>query len=265
MCTINTKSTPVRAHLAERRNSMFARYLHHARVRSGLSQRQVASATGLHQSDISQFEQGKRLPSYPQLLDLARALTVSLQWFATGSNSPGDELADLAFQLHDLGITDLYVDNARVPGAFRTVAETIALVLRGNKPPTRIIEALPAVLAWNMTSPFGLQAFADLYDERIRYRLGWLADIALTIHAGEGFPGGCPNSWCLEHLVDVKIPEDLDEDSLGFSKTESPRPPVSLRWRIGYPAPLAIFRERAEHLHKLRLERSFTVSSNSNL
>lgn len=230
-----------------------------ARVSRGFTQGQLAQASELHQGVISAMENGKRLPSIPQLLRVARVLEVSLQWFLTGSNTIGVDLPDLAVQLSVLGIADLHVADARVPGAFRSGAETIVLALAGSAPSARIIEAMPAVLAWNIESHFRLRAFADAYGDRIKYRLGWLADIALTIHKDQGFPGGCPNWGCLEGLSEVGYPGN--EDSLGFAESEEQRPPVSLRWKMGYPAPLTAFRERAERLHRLRSEKMFRLLS----
>jgi transcriptional regulator with XRE-family HTH domain len=231
-----------------------------ARLNRGITQEQLARASELHQSIISAIENGKRLPTIPQWLQLASALKMPLQWFLTGSTRLGMELPDIAFHLQELGIVDLHVENVQVPGAFRTDAETIALALRGNSPPARIIEAMPAVLAWNVYTPYVLIAFADLYDLRIRYRLGWLADIALAIHNGQGFPGGCPNMRGLENLVgEAGAPED--EDSLGFAKSDAQRPPITIRWKMGYPAPLASFRERAERLHALRLDQRSRIPS----
>ncbi len=237
-------------------NHNFGKHLLAARLRCGLSQRQLASASGFHQSDVSQMEQGKRLPSFHQLLELARALGVSLQWFATGSNTGGSDLADLAFQLQDLGIVDLHVENARVPGAFRHDEEAIVLAIVGNAPSARIVEAMPAVLAWNVNDPLALRMFAEIHDPRIKYRLGWLADIAITIHQGQGFPGGCLSVSCLEAYIRlVELPNQ--EDLLGFPSNVEKRPPVSLRWKMGYPAQLSSFHERAERLHTLRADKQF--------
>jgi hypothetical protein len=121
-------------------------------------------------------------------------------------------------------------------------------------------------LAWNAKNQFTLRAFAQFYDPRIKYRLGWLADIAIAIHKGTGFPGGCPNFATLEDYVSDLEP-DLKSlslhyvDSLGFGGEVERRPPVSLRWKIGYPAPLSAFRERAEQLHALRAEKTFRILS----
>jgi transcriptional regulator with XRE-family HTH domain len=229
----------------------FGRNLLYARVRAGLSQLQLAKGTGLHQSDISQMEQGKRLPSFAQLLDLAKRLEVSLQYLLTGSNYPATELPDLEFQLRELGIADLHVEDTRVPGAFIHDEEAIVLALVGNSPQARIIEAIPAVLAWNAMKPRALHLFADLRDPRVKYRLAWLADIAITIHQGQGFPGGCPNFSNLETFIS-KIKPPTQEDAFGISREVTQRPPpVTLRWKMGYPAQLAAFRERAERLNAL--------------
>ena len=177
---------------------------------------------------------------------------------------PGTELTDISFQLQMLGIADLHVPNERVPGAFRSDEEVIALAVTGNAPSARIIEAMPAVLAWNAKNRFTLRLFADMYDPRIKYRVGWLADIAITIHQGQGFPGGCPYLSNLEEYVrELELErESLNyEDSLGFEKDSGQRPPVSLRWKMHYPAQLSVFRERAERLHALRAEKLFRVLS----
>jgi transcriptional regulator with XRE-family HTH domain len=243
------------------KNLDFGKHLLTARVRSGLSQRQLASATTFHQSDISQMEQGKRLPNLEQVLNLARVLGVPMQWFLTGSNRvTGAELPDLAMQLRDLGIVDLHVENTCVPGAFREDEEAMVLAISGNAPPARIIEAMPAVLAWNAKNPETLTMFANRHDDRIKYRLGWLGDIAITIHQNQGFPGGCPGFSHLESYIrQVGLPEQ--EDWLGYARDADQRPPVSLRWKMGYPAPLASFRDRAERLHTLRAERLFRIMS----
>ena len=87
----------------------FAKHLLAARLKSGLTQEQLAVRSDLHQSIVSAMENGKRLPTIPQLLRLAGALRVSLQWFLTGANSLGQDLADVSFQLQALGIADLHV------------------------------------------------------------------------------------------------------------------------------------------------------------
>ena len=230
----------------------FGKHLIAARVGNGFSQNQLAQAAQLHQSVISAMENGKRLPSLPQMLHLALVLRVPLQRLMTGMDIPGTGLIDIALHLQNIGIADLQVPGALVPGAFRENEDVIALALCGNAPPPQVLEAMPAVLAWNALNTDALSWFADRYDVRIKYRLGWLADIALTIHRGTGFPGGCPFVPHLERLTNIEPP--LQEDGLGFSETPQ-RPPVSARWKMQYSAPLPIFQHRADRLHAMRAER----------
>lgn len=233
--------------------NQFGEHLLQAREWRKLSQLQLASAAGFHQSSISEFEHGRRLPTLEQAVKLASVLQISLQWFLTGQNAPGTDLADLAFQLHDLGIVDLHVENVRVPGAFRPPEEVVALALAGTTPPARILEAIPAVLAWNSWNTFLLRTFARAQGKRIEARIGWLADIALTIHQGQGFPGGCPAQRALEAYVQhVKPPEEPDD--FRFAPSTTPLPPVSLRWKMHYPVSLATFRDRAQRLHDLKAD-----------
>lgn len=235
-------------------------HLQAARLSRGFTQGQLARATKLHQSLISAFENGKRLPTIRQWLRLAQVLKVPLQRFLTGTDIAGNDLADISLQLHTLGIADLIVRDERVPGAFRHDAEVMALAVAGSAPEARIIEAMPAVLAWHARNRFHLRSFAEMYGEWVLCRLGWLADIAITIHHHQGFPGGCPCLLDLEAFVaDIRKDRDLSDDSLGFQGDLGQRPPVTLRWKMGYPAPLAAFRERAERLHALRLQQHVEI------
>lgn len=226
-------------------------YLRRAREFNGLTQQELAAQVGLPQSTISQIENGKRLPTLLQLVDLARALRVSLQWFSNGSNYPGNDLADLALELQNLGIVDLHVRGARVPTAFRPLEQVIAEAVSGNRLEPRILEALPAVLAWNQWHPSLLLAYARVSDPRAAFRLGWLAEIVTIIHHADGFPGGCASKRELVLLLQSIAPPDATDD-VGGLPAERPAPPVSLRWKILYPASIDTFRQRAEHLHSLR-------------
>lgn len=231
----------------------FGAYLSSARQASGMTQRQLAHALHLSQSAISELESGNREPTFAFVEQAALILKVPIQWFLTGSERVGDQLPDLAVQLWNLGIVDLHVESERAPGAFGRTEESIAICVSGNAPSPRIIEALPAVLAWNQWSPDLLDAFASSIDSRVRNRLGWLADIALTIHGTQGFPGGCRSPHVLENFINlVASSESSMADSLGYLERNETLPPVSLRWKIKYPAPLETFRERAEHLQQLR-------------
>jgi transcriptional regulator with XRE-family HTH domain len=222
-----------------------------ARVRQGLTQKELALRADVSQPRVSGIEKGQVLPTLPQLIRLARALVVPLQWFLNGSVTPGTELPDFALQLQWLRIVDLVVPESLVPGAFRPTEEVLALAVRGNQPNPRIVEAIPAVLAWNRWSPSRLREYSRPRASKPSIRLAWLADVALTIHRTTGFPGGCPQQKKLESFVGplskAKLP--LTNDDLGRPGDEQKLPPVSRRWMISYDAPLASFFERAKRLN----------------
>jgi transcriptional regulator with XRE-family HTH domain len=226
-----------------------------ARTRQALTQEQLASISGIDRTRISRIERGEYLPTLTQLLDLARSLGVSLQWFFTGFNAPDIQLAGLAIELRSLGLADLFVAEARVPGAFRPPEQVVALALRGHQPEPRIVEAIPAILAWNSFFAPLLLAYSERHDPRVTRRVGWLADVTLTIHRTQGFPGGCRDQILLEQLV-VACSRDVPttSDDLGRVALEPIQHPAWKRWRITYAGSLSAFVERAEHLHKLRGE-----------
>src|SRR5262245_57706236 len=178
----------------------FAAYLRTARVHAKLTQAQLAAASGLDQPRLSRLEKGRRRATLDEAVRLARVLVVSLQWFLNGANFPGSAVPDITLELRGLGVVDLLVPEAPVPGAFRSPEQVVALAASGDQPEPRIIEAIPAVLAWrrNWSVPL-LRAFSRS-DRRALTRLAWLADIALTIHRQRGFPGGCPGQTSLERL-----------------------------------------------------------------
>jgi transcriptional regulator with XRE-family HTH domain len=229
----------------------FGRHLLAARIRCGLTQKDLAVRCKLDQSYLSRLEQGKRAPAPAQLARLAEALCVPLQWFLTGTFQPGREWNDIALEVSHLGVVDLVVSGAAVPGAFRPPEQVVALVLSGDAPHPRVVEAVPAVLAWNAWNRHLLGAYARSYDPRALHRLAWLADVVLTIDRGEGFPGGCVDPYSLEEFL-RGVPAPGAGDDLGWPSADERLPPVSKRWRVTYPADLALFRERAERLLELR-------------
>jgi transcriptional regulator with XRE-family HTH domain len=236
--------------LAELKN--LGRWLLKARTRQGLTQKELAVRAGVSQPRISDIEKGEVLPTLPQLIRLAKALVVPVQWFLSGCVVPGREMPDFALQLQWLGVVDLLVPDAVVPGAFVPTEQVLALAVAGNEPNPRIIEAIPAVLAWNRWSPSLLRAYSRPRTSRTSIRLAWLADVALTIHRtrATGFPGGCPQRKNLESFIGPlsKAKLKLTNDDLGRPGKESALPPVSKRWMISYDAPLSAFDERAKHL-----------------
>jgi transcriptional regulator with XRE-family HTH domain len=227
------------------------KHLEKTRSQAGLSQSELAERAELKQAHIWAFEAGKRWPSLAQLTALARALAAPIQRFINGLNGPGTELKDLAIELASLGIVDLLVEDAVVPGAFRPPEQLIALALHGDRPEPRLIEAIPAALAWKLHGRAWdlrlLRAYALHYDRRVFQRIAWLADVALTLHSGKGFPGGCPAQKELSRFIQ-RVPPPTRIDSLGHANQSGRLPPVSKRWKITYDADLKVFRARAERL-----------------
>jgi transcriptional regulator with XRE-family HTH domain len=228
------------------------RHLVEVRTARGLSQAELAQRAGLQRQQITYYETGSRTPSLANLLQIARALDISLQRLVFGRDRPGDGVRDLAIELRSLGLIDLWVEAPVVPGAFRRPEEVVALVLAGNSPEARIVEGLPAVLAWNRWNSLFLWAHARASGKRSVYRLAWLADVALALDRLAGFPGGCPGKEDLAaFLKRVKKLPSSPWDDLGRPAQEPPTSPVWKRWRINYAADLATFRQRAEALLSL--------------
>jgi len=233
------------------------RFLIERRSAQGYTQRQLATLARIQQPRVSAIEKGAVLPTLPQLIRLAHVLAVPLQWFLSGADAPAHELASLAIQLQSLGIVDLLVPDAVAPGAFLPTEEVLAWAVRGEQPDPRIVEAIPAVLAWNRWSPRRLREYARPRSGRVTIRLAWLGDVALTIHRTIGFPGGCPQYAGLEDFVGrlARARIDLKNDDLGRPANADELPIPSKRWKISYDAQVSTFVERAERLHHLKRSR----------
>jgi transcriptional regulator with XRE-family HTH domain len=231
-------------------------YLLQARRASGLSQADLAERSALVQTQIYYFESGRRLPSFDQLLRIAKVLDVPIQRLLSGTDRPGESLADLAIELRQLGIEDLWVKGAVVPGAFRRPEEVIALALSGREPEPRVIEAIPALLAWNEINPSLLRAHAAETGTTLvgtTVRIAWLADIALAIDRQGGFPGGCRRGSIERLLKNLEGLRPRSWDDLGKPISGPPASPIWKRWRINYDATLDQFEVRARHLDDLRV------------
>jgi transcriptional regulator with XRE-family HTH domain len=228
--------------------------LRKARRERGLSQAELAVRCELSQAQISYFEVGQRSPTLDQFFRIAKALEVPIQKLIGGSNRPGTELREMALELRYLGIVDLWVKDAVVPGAFRRAEEVIAWAVAGHEPEPRILEAIPAVLAWNEIDPVLLRAYSLTTKPRTARRLAWLADITLAIDRCGGFPGGCRKEPLarLTRIIRAPSPERDVWDSLGRPMAKLPTSPVWRRWRINYDAELDGFAQRARHLDELR-------------
>ena len=209
------------------------------------------------------FERGERKPTLEQLLRLAQALALPVQWFLTGATQPGGELKETAVELFHLGLVDLHVGERTVPGSFRPPELVVALAVCVPRPEPRLLAAIPALLAWNRWNPILLEGFgADPWHgvpggpappgrSRVQ-RLAWLADVALTIHRSRGFPGGCPGEEDLCAFL-RRVPDPDAIDDLGELTTEEPRLPAWKRWKItGRAGGLDHFYDRAAELLTLR-------------
>ncbi|WP_406701344.1 helix-turn-helix transcriptional regulator (plasmid) [Singulisphaera sp. Ch08] len=227
-------------------------HLAHSRVEAGLSQAALAARSGLAQQQVSLFEAGLRIPTLPQALRIARTLDIPIQRLLTGSDGPGAGPADLAIELRRLGVIDLRVGDSAVPGSFRRPEEVINLAIAGESPDPRIVEAIPATLAWNELDPDLLVGHSKAAG--MTRRLAWLADIALAIDRQSGFPGGCRKGPLERFLLQAKLPGASEPwEDLGKPATERSTSPLWRRWRIAYDADLSQFRQRAEHLQSLRI------------
>jgi len=229
-------------------------YLAIARLEKGLSQSELADRCRLAQTQISYFESERRRPTLDQLLRIARALDVSIQKLIGGSDRPGTELRDVAFELRHLGIADLWVKGALIPGALRHAEEVIALSVSAPEPDPRIIEAIPAALAWNEIDPVLLRAYGLTSGTRTVRRMAWLADVALAIDRQGGFPGGCERTPLdrFTRIIRPPAPQRRTWDSLGHPMASAAKSPLWKRWKINYDASLDEFKSRAEHLNELR-------------
>src|SRR5260370_37246738 len=175
------RSSIMPKHIAISDLEELASHLAIARGRHGISQAELAARSGLTQTHSSYFERGEREPTLAQLLRLAKALDAPLQRFLTGGDRPGATLHDLALELRHLGMVDLRVDQPIVPGAFRPMEEVVSAAIAGLAPDPRVVEGIPAILAWNRWSSRLLKAYGQAAGRGVGRRLAWLADIGLAV------------------------------------------------------------------------------------
>ncbi|HEV3260859.1 MAG TPA: hypothetical protein VG013_28665 [Gemmataceae bacterium] len=121
-------------------------------------------------------------------------------------------------------------------------------------PDPRIVEALPAVFAWNTWNEHLLTAYARASDHRVVSRLAWLADVGLTIHQARRFPGGFLDPLPLFRFLRRTKPRPKPDDLGRPALSDEELPPVSRRWNIRYAADLERFHDRASHLLSLRTD-----------
>jgi hypothetical protein len=188
-------------------------------------------------------------------------LDLPLQRFLSGGDRPGSGVRELAIELRNLGLIDLWIEAPIVPGALRRPEEVVAVAIAGEEPEARIVAGVPSILAWNRWNGRLLCAFARTTKPRTVYRLAWLAEVALALDRMGGFPGGCPGKDDLAAFVKgIKAPPPDRWDNLGKPAHKPTKSPLWKRWRINYAADLATFRKRAEALAALRASKGRKAS-----
>jgi transcriptional regulator with XRE-family HTH domain len=234
--------------------SDLGRNLARARRQKGLTQRGLADLCQLRQGEISAFESGRRQPTLAQITELARHLTIPLQWFVTGTLQPvSTALSDMALELRACGVLDHQVPSVRVPGAFRPFEQLVTHVLQGDVINPKLIEAIPYLLATNPWKSRLLLAFGQAsLDVRVIPRIGWIADVTRALHKIGNLPEA---QSCRAPLATVikRTAKAPKPDSLGHPATDwAVVPAVYKRWNITYSGSLDSFKQRIDQLRQLR-------------
>ncbi len=223
----------------------FGTYLRQARLHAGMTQRRLAIAAAVPRTNIVRIESGLRVPQLDEALRLAAALRLPLQRFVSGTARPSSDLRGIALELYRLGMWDLAVSGARVPGAFREREQIVAAALQGDRPEPRIVEAMPAVLARHRFRIPLLIAFANYYDARIRRRIAWLSDVTRALAERGQLPVSVKSEAQLARLmrgVQADEPDSLGHPAAGNLS------PIWQRWKITYAGSLATFQTRMQAL-----------------
>jgi len=217
-------------------------YLRRARLAVGITQAALARAAQVARLRVVRAERGLYTLTLDEALRLAGVLKVPLQRLTTGTWRPGLDLRGIAFELNHLGIGDLEIAGAQVPGAFRPAEQVVAAALRDDQPEPRVVEAIPSILARHQLNVPLTVAFADIYDPRIRTRLAWLSDVTLTLSRLSKFPIEVVSEAHLVELIRAGR-RSGEPDSLGHPGAGK-RPRLWERWHITYAGDLADFIRR---------------------
>ena len=161
----------------------------------------------------------------------------------SGRWRPGNDLRWLAFELYQLGIRDLDVSDAQVPGAFRSREQVTAAALQGDQPEPRIIEGMPSILARRKLNVPLTLAFADMFDPRVRARLAWLSDITLTLSRLSTFPIEVRSEAQLVEFTHAAA-KPTEADSLGRPH-QGKQPRLWEKWKITYAGRVNDFLRRS--------------------
>ncbi|HKB04898.1 MAG TPA: helix-turn-helix transcriptional regulator [Gemmataceae bacterium] len=220
--------------------------LRQTRLKARLTQQVLAKRSGINRTSLVKIELGQYALSIDEVTRLAGALRVPVQQFLTGKTRPSADLRGIAFELYHLGVRDYLVEEAAVPGAFRPPEEVVVLALRGDRPETRLIDAMPFVLATHPLNQGLALAFANIHDRRVRVRLAWLSEVTLALARNSAFPVAVQKAGGLEGFV--KRAKKADEpDSLGHPASARTGP-LWRRWNITYGGTMDDFLQRARAL-----------------
>jgi transcriptional regulator with XRE-family HTH domain len=220
----------------------FGANLKNARLAAGVSQAGLAKAAQIPRLRVVRAEQGRYVPNLDEAVRIAGVLRVPLERLTDGQWQPGTDLRAIAYELFHLGVRDLQVAAARVPGAFRPPEQIVAAAVKGDRPEPRVVEAVPVVLARRKLNVQLTLAFGDAYDARVRSRLAWLSDVTLTLSQLSTFPGEVRYEAQLREFVREGI-KPAESDSLGHPGGGR-QSPIWKRWNITYAGTLADFTRR---------------------
>lgn len=219
-----------------------------ARRAAGLTQAALGTLANVARVQIVRMESGLVAPGLDEAVRLAAVLRCPLDWL-TRSSATGSVLQEIAVQLYRLGVRDLVVADAQVPGSFRHPEEVLVLAVSGDRPEPRVIEAIPFVLA---SRPFHaplVTAFARRYDFRARNRIAWLADVTIALGRFRTAPVTIHSEASLRLLVRRGV-RNSAPDSLGHPST-GPVSPIWRRWSITYAGTINDFANRIGVLRAL--------------
>ncbi|MFN7965994.1 MAG: helix-turn-helix transcriptional regulator [Acidobacteriota bacterium] len=226
-----------------------ARNLRKLREKKGLSQERVAKALGITQAAVSALERTSSRLTLKRALELARLFDHPLQSLVSGNVHAGEGQDDIALELAYYGLADLVVDSPRVPGAFRSFEEVLALAVVGE-PSTRVLSALPALVTFNRCRAGLLIAHAESHG--VERRVGWIVDPAATlVERGLKHSAARPDLPAIRTQISrlVASPRECDWDSIG--RPTADRTKLSIvhqRWRVSYDESLEGFGLRAHAL-----------------
>jgi transcriptional regulator with XRE-family HTH domain len=243
--------------VAESPHDLLGSYLKKARLAARMSQAGLARMAKLPRLRLVRAEAGAYALNLDEVVRVATVLKVPLQRLTNGRARPGNDLQWLAIELYQLGIRDLEIAGARLPGALRVAEQVVTAALGGAQPEPRVVEAMPSILARRKLNVPLTLAFADQLDPRVRTRLAWLSDITLILSQLSTFPAEVRSPAQLRALVSAGG-RPAAPDSLGHPGEGKP-PRLWTKWKITYAGTLATFTRRTQEV-EAAFERSAMAS-----